>query len=104
MKTTIPSIGWLLPLLAALGAAGGCASNGEDFCKVYCDCVDCSSKGRDVCIARFDAEEEIAGVYDCDGEYNDVVDCQVAKSRCFDGEFNTDECAGVEEEYNQCKD
>jgi hypothetical protein len=93
----------LVLIAALLLSSAGCGSNGEDYCDAYCNCADCSEKERDICLAGFDAEEDIAGVYECDQEHSDWVDCVIAKSRCPGGEFNDDECSNVREDYDGCK-
>ena len=93
----------LVMLVALLAPAVSCGSNGGDYCDAYCDCVDCSEKERDICLAGYDAEEDIAGVYECDAEHSDWVDCVIAKADCPGGEFNADECSAIREEYERCK-
>jgi hypothetical protein len=94
----------LLTILLAVGTSSpGCGSNGTDYCDVYCDCADCSEKERDICLARFDGEEEVAGVYECEEKHTEWVDCVIAKADCPGGEFNADECAAAENDYQECK-
>jgi len=97
-------------LVAALAAAtllatsAGCSEPGEEVCDAYCDCVDCSERDRDVCLAEQSAEADIASVYDCDAELEDYQSCVVSKADCPGGMFNAEECNPESQEYQTCKD
>jgi hypothetical protein len=97
-------VAWLLLSTCLLTAATGCGSDGEEYCEVYCDCADCSAKEREICLVQFDAEADVASVYECDQEYSDLESCVIAKADCPGGNFNTDECNTELEEYQSCKD
>jgi hypothetical protein len=97
-------------LLATLAAAtllalpAGCGEPGEEVCDAVCDCIDCSERERDRCLAEQSAEADIASVYDCDAELEDYQSCVVSKADCPGGMFNANECTPELDEYQTCKD
>jgi hypothetical protein len=85
MRTKAFFVG-LLPLsLAALGAAG-CGGLGGELTTLVCECEHCDDWREDKLIASLDASREVAAIYECDVEWESLVQCEIDEGTCDDEE------------------
>ena len=102
---------WIAPLRNAalfallLGAvAPGCGSASSDYCDVKCECENCSDKNYDECIVEADADRDVADVYGCTPEIDDLEDCAIRKYRCPNGHFEVPpaDCGNQAKDLDDC--
>lgn len=89
-----------LALLLAAGCGGGYGA----YCEAQMDCRDGNDADIEACIIEMERQEEIAAIYGCDEDWEDLSLCLEEESRC---EGNTyaprgADCAGEGTDWLQC--
>ena len=93
MKRTL-----LLLCTLAAGGALGCADPAADACDAYCDCHGCNDREYDECIIEVDAALDIADVYGCDEEAEELWACAVDRGYCENQQWRYDDVCAVEDD------
>lgn len=82
MRTKAFFVG-LLPLSLA---AAGCGGLGGELTDLICECEHCDDWREDKLIASLDASLEVATIYQCDVEWESLVQCEIDEGECDDEE------------------
>jgi hypothetical protein len=108
------SIGLIAMLgLAACGGGGAAA----DLCQASAQCVGGNEKDEAACNAIFDGAAAAAAEYGCSDQYEALLACKTAKSKCEndqggdhpeyssrDADTGDDRCETEQHNYDDCQD
>lgn len=99
-----PTRGGLLELSViglALLALTGCSSYGA-LCEAAAECDNSNDLDIEACENDFATEAEVASIYGCDEEFDELVICFEEEGRCRDDDFEAEDCDGEAEDYSDC--
>lgn len=90
----------------ALLLAAGCGGGYDAYCEEQMDCRDGNDADIEACIIEMERQEEIAYIYGCEDDWDEVYLCLEERSRC---EGNTylprgNDCVGETTDLLQCID
>lgn len=95
-------------LLAALVWAGslvGCGGAEGELCAIADECVNGNDADLDACENDLSTAADVAAVYDCSAEWDELIACAIDNNDCNDGEFEIDDsCEDESEDYDDCID
>jgi hypothetical protein len=88
-----------------LGAAG-CGGGYSDYCTDAIDCSEGNDSDIDACEVTFEANEDIASIYDCSEEWDEYYTCLEERSECNGDQFGPegDDCADEYDDLRDCED
>jgi len=78
-------------LIGLAAAAPGCGSRAAAVCEVICACEHCNDYDEDVSCRLLEAQEDVAGAYECGDAFDAWATCVEEKGRCDakDADFTT---------------
>lgn len=82
----------------ALTMAVGCSTAAEDACDEYCRCEACNDREYDECVIEVEAALDIADVYDCSQEAEELYECAIARGYCQDGDWRYHDVCAIEDD------
>jgi hypothetical protein len=104
-------------LVVVLGLFGCGGSPAADFCVAATQCVGGNEKDEEACNSLAEGAAGIAAAYGCSDQYETLVACKTAKSKCendhggdhpefvsHDPDTGDDRCETEQHNYNDCQD
>lgn len=93
-----------LALVLASGVVG-CGSTYATYCEEAMDCMGGNDADIEACEISYEAQEDVAGVYDCDAEWEEFFTCIEEDSDCDNDVYVADlDCLDALEDVNDCVD
>lgn len=71
----------LLPLSLA---AAGCGGLGGELTDLICECEACDDWREDKLLALYASSQEVASIYECDAEWEELIQCEIDEGTCND--------------------
>ena len=82
MRTTLNTVSKVWVPLALLCTGLGCSSEIRDYCSDLVQCERGNEYDEDACIEALEANQDIADVYGCQTEYDNLLTCRSANALC----------------------
>ena len=99
----------LLMMAALVFVASGCNMDIRDYCEAKMNCIGGNEADEDACVEQYDGEEDAADEYDCEDQFDYMMECLANKSECVESEYGdysyfTDngECEEKQGNYYEC--
>lgn len=92
-------------LLVGTWLLAGCGGAEGELCALADECANGNDADLDACENDLSTQAELAGVYDCSEEWDELIACAIDNNDCDDGEFEIDDdCENESEDYEDCID
>ena len=91
--------------ILALVVLVGCGNDYQDLCQRVVDCYKGNEADVDACVVDAETERDEAAVYDCEDQYDALIECIDSKFQCGDDEDEVeDACEDEDDELDDCID
>ena len=92
-------------LLVVAFLAGGCGNDYEDICQEMIDCYGGNDTDVAVCVVDAETEADEAAVYDCEDEYDALIECIEQEFVCSEDDDDWDDkCESEDDDLDDCID
>jgi hypothetical protein len=97
--------GWLACVaLFSFMTFTSCVGSHTELCQLADDCERGNDRDFDACVIGLDTEEEVASLHGCDDQWQELVDCAIARGACEGDDFRVRGCDNESENYERCVD